>query len=524
MIKTCVKCGIAFETKTKRVICQKCIDKSKTACPQCGKIFVPSVIHGKLQECCSISCSNKYRTKKDGYVSSWAKESVKEKIKQTNLERRGAISPLCKGTDSRKKIEQTNLNRYGSISPASAQSVRDKLKATIGNMTSKQKAEIRSKIESTFLENYGETNPMKIKEIAKRTLETKRKRYGSHLEGIVEKTKQNNLERLGVFKPEQSHLPDELKQLIVDKEASVEFLSRGWTMPELFDHFGGYRQAILSWIKRFNLSSFINFSKSYLEKSIGSFLPGFKTSRKALVLDKQYREIDLYSEQLKVGVEVNGNYWHSDMNVSKYYHYEKSRLAEKLGIRLVHIYEYEWNDDRVRPILLSIFSIIRGTVENKIYARQCEIKEISNKEAEAFSNKNHLQGHRPALITLGLFYQNRLVQLMSFSHHSKYQWEIIRGCPGSNNLVVGGVSKLFSHFVKTYNPDTVFSYCDFNKFDGKGYEAIGMKFIGYTGPDKTWLIDGKAIKRNPHRYRDLKDASEAIIWGSGSKKYLWTKQ
>ena len=31
----------------------------------------------------------------------------------------------------------------------------------------------------------------------------------------------------------------------------------------------------------------------------------------------------------------------------------------------------------------------------------------------------------------------------------------------------------------------IFSYCDFNKFDGHGYEAIGMKYIGNTGPDKT---------------------------------------
>ena len=104
------------------------------------------------------------------------------------------------------------------------------------------------------------------------------------------------------------------------------------------------------------------------------------------------------------------------------------------------------------------------------------------------NEKVHLQGHRNAQITYGLFYKNELVQLMSFSK-TKYNrnlkednsWEIIRGCPGSNNIVVGGVSKLFNHFIKEHNPTRVFSYCDFNKFDGKSYNAIGMKFIGYTG-------------------------------------------
>ena len=114
---------------------------------------------------------------------------------------------------------------------------------------------------------------------------------------------------------------------------------------------------------------------------------------------------------------------------------------------------------------------------------------------------------------------------MSFSKHKKYQWEIIRGCPGSNNIVVGGVSKLFTHFVRENNPEQVFSYCDFNKFDGKGYEALGMEFIGYTGPDMKWLMkDGAVVGRNPVKHKEYSENAKAKIWGSGSKKYLWVKE
>lgn len=198
-------------------------------------------------------------------------------------------------------------------------------------------------------------------------------------------------------------------------------------------------------------------------------------------------------------------------------------MMEDKGYRLIHIYDYEWNDERKRPIIESLLRITFGKVENKIYARNCEIREITNKEAKPFNEKNHLQGHRNAQITYGLFYKGALVQLMSFSKHKKYEWEIIRGCPGSNNIVVGGVSKLFNHFIKEHDPNQVFSYCDYNKFDGKGYEALGMKFIGYTGPDMKWIIDWTVVNRKPSKHKELKEKAVAQIWGAGSKKYLWTK-
>ena len=49
-----------------------------------------------------------------------------------------------------------------------------------------------------------------------------------------------------------------------------------------------------------------------------------------------------------------------------------------------------------------------------------------------------------------------------------------------------------------------------------------MKFEGYTGPDKYWVIDGQLIRRNPSKYKYYKENADGILWGSGSKKYIWT--
>ena len=164
-----------------------------------------------------------------------------------------------------------------------------------------------------------------------------------------------------------------------------------------------------------------------------------------------------------------------------------------------------------------------GKVKERIFARNCEIRVIKNDAAKELNEKVHLQGHRNAKVTYGLFYNNELVQLMSFSKRKNGgdgDWEIIRGCPGSNNIVVGGVSKLFKHFVDDYHPTSVFSYCDYNKFNGKSYEELGMEYVGSTGPDLTYIIKGKAYKRQYSNYANIKDKIDYRIWGAGSKKYL----
>ena len=245
--------------------------------------------------------------------------------------------------------------------------------------------------------------------------------------------------------------------------------------------------------------------------------------------DKHYYEMDIYIPDKRIGIEYNGTYWHCSLRHDKNYHYNKSLIAENVGIRLIHIYEHEWKDPDKNEKIKSLLRIALGTAGNRIYARDCDVREITNAEAKPFNEENHLQGHRNAQVTYGLFHGGRLVQLMSFSR-TRYNrnlkgdndWEIIRGCPGSNNVVVGGVSKLFKHFLRDKKPDSVFSYCDFNKFDGRGYEAIGMRFVGYTGPNKWWVLPkGRVVERSPSKYHEYKEQAVASLYGSGSKKYLY---
>lgn len=245
-------------------------------------------------------------------------------------------------------------------------------------------------------------------------------------------------------------------------------------------------------------------------------------------------ELDIYIPEKNVAIEFNGLYWHSiNSGIDKYYHQLKSFKCKEKGIRLIHIYEDEWLNENKQKIIKDIIKHalnIKNSNENKIYARKCIIKEIDNDLYNEFCNNNHIQGSRGAQVKLGLFYNDELVQIASFgkSRFNKYiQWEWIRGCPASNNNVIGGTSKLFSYFIKNYKPKSVLCYADFNKFDGKGYKECGFEFQGFTSPNKFYfdLENHKRLERSPSKYKEymqnVKNGKFLLLYGAGNLRFIY---
>ena len=467
------------------------------------------------------------------------KEEICDKFNITNY----SLSKLLKEYNLKKdyssivkKRQQTCLDRYGVDNPSKTDVIRE----VISRKQKVNSSIIVEKGKKTKLERYGDENYNNYSLSEK----TKLERYGdAHYNNrekndrtIKEKYNVENVFQLDSTKKsiidsliDKKEYTEIFRNIFKDREKAIEFLKdKEYSYFDLCNIFNCSYDVVQQWIVRMNLKEYINFKftgKSHYEDEIVKFLKELEIEniiRNSLILNGQ--EIDIYLPDYKIGIEFNGTYWHSDMYKEKNYHLNKSKEAEKLGIRLIHIYQYEWDNSDIREKIKSLLRIALGKITNKIYARECEIKKIDNHTAQTLNNSNHLQNHRNAQVTYGLYYKDELVQLMSFSKHRKYEWEIVRGCPGSNNIVIGGVSKLFKHFLDDYNPNEVFSYCDFNKFDGHSYETLGMKFIGYTGPDMKYIIKGNVVNRQPSRYKEIKDSIDAKIYGAGSKKYLWTKE
>ena len=320
----------------------------------------------------------------------------------------------------------------------------------------------------------------------------------------------------------------------ISKEQLEECINSGLSPDEIATNVQLGRNSVADLLLYYDLTDGIKYAKeNELITSVKNLgIEDISTHNRKILGNGQ--EIDVYLPNTRIGIEFNGNYWHSNLKLPKNYHLDKSKLAESASVRLIHVWEYEWDDPKTRKKIMALIETAALSSPRKIYARKCKVEKLTNGEAQPFNEANHLQGHRNAQVTYGLFYAGELVQLMSFSK-TKYNknlreensWEIIRECTSLHTSVVGGVSKLFRHFIADYNPDSVFSYCDFNKFSGKSYEMLGMKFIGYTGPDMHWVLSfsdrSGIVGRHPSKHKEMKERAVAQLWGAGSKKYLWTK-
>lgn len=218
------------------------------------------------------------------------------------------------------------------------------------------------------------------------------------------------------------------------------------------------------------------------------------------MLKPSRKELDIYVPSARLGIEINGLYWHSFfaeeralIQLTRDYHLEKTRLAEANEIQLIHIWEHEANDPRMHDILLSKLG---ATV--KIGARKLETRLISYKQAQEFLLKNHLQGSVVSSYQVGLFRADELLAVMTLGkpRFSKdADWELLRLCSKLGITVVGGASKMLARFVKDVAPSSILSYAERRLSSGNVYKALGFALMRRTSPGYFyWKTDNGSIR------------------------------
>jgi predicted CopG family antitoxin len=523
-----------------------------------------------------------------GYKSPLSNDDVKNKIKNTNFEKYGVENVMKlnsiveKGKNSKKekwgnanynnrnKAILTNIERYGVESFSQTELYLEKSKETnlerYGTEHYSKTDEFKSKVKITSLEKYGFDNYTKTKEYLEKSKLTNLDKYGvvhpMLSSSIRSKIEETNIEKYGVRNyieldevreiAKKSHFEKTKKYAIetYSKILPIDYTILDYSYGDFLLKHNDHEFTITvkliydrnKYSKHSEICTVCNpigSSSSSNENEISKWLSSLDLSiengNRKILHNKQ--ELDIYLPNHNLAIEFNGLYWHSDLFKNKYYHLTKTNLCKEVGIKLLHIFEDDWENkkDIVKSIILNSI----GLINNKIYARKCELKFVNSTDSRKFLDENHIQGYSRCKYRVGLFHNSELVSLMTFGYrkiNNKKEFELIRFCNKINYNIIGSASKLFKYFIENNTEifDRIVSYADISLFDGKIYKILGFEQIHLTKPNYFWVVGNKKYHRfkfnkkklikdgfdpNKTEYEIMKDRGYYKIWSCGQIRF-----
>ena len=297
------------------------------------------------------------------------------------------------------KSIETCRERYGVDYPGISEQAIEKKKETCiekyGVDSYSKTEEFKNKVKTTCIEKYGTENPMSVKEFQDKAKNTCLERYGDKNYNNRESAKKTCMEKYGVESNIQR--PEILEKMkdSMHKRIYEKLLNNKYAIP-LFsyeDFLHKNDKTIFKWkcLKcgtefeaRIDWNFYCKYIKcvarcptcfpelhgeSYQEREFYEFLSSISKykvlQRQKVLIDnrkgRKNKEIDCYIPELKLGFEYNGIRFHSqEFGCEIDRHLNKTLLAEKQGIKLIHINSLDWRNDMDR-----IKTLIKRIVNNE---------------------------------------------------------------------------------------------------------------------------------------------------------------
>jgi hypothetical protein len=532
-------------------------------CPLCGKSYGENInvsINRGYPKTCSVSCGSLYsmdkkkQTNLEKYgVDNPAKSlEVKEKINKTCLEKYGTkVANQYSSEELKEKFKNRCLEKYGVETPVKNETLKNEFlrkgKETRLLKYGDENYNNRELAKQTCLEKYGVENPNKNKNVRKKIEETCLKRYGttcsSKSDKVKEKTKSTLIKRYGVNSPMESEIFKKRNELTKAKKRYKQFLEIKEKTPLFdFNEYWEHKNDVFyeyewkcnncgeifsdvinkNWFnytrefaRCLKCSPLINCGISNCETEVVDFIKSIYNDE--IILNSRQIispfELDIYLLNKSLAFEFDGLYFHSERSLkSNDYHLMKTNMCSEKGIQLIHIFENEWRFKR--NIVKSRIKNLLGIYDETIYARKCEIKIVNTKDKNNFLFENHLQGECNSKVNLGLFFENKLVSLMTFGkprYNKNYEWELLRFCNLCNYHIPGGASKLLSFFEKHFNPKSIISYADKRWSTGNLYQKLNFKFSHNTMPDYWFWKNSEFSHRSKYQKYKMKNIKDFIF-------------
>jgi len=434
------------------------------------------------------------------------------KLKRNNLEKWG-VENVFQLPEVKEKSKKTNLEKWGVEFISQSTEIKEKVSESKSKL---DYVEINSKRVKTNLEKWGVENISQSEEVKKYKINTYSKNWKSP----------NN-------KTSESFRKDRF--IVSSDEHYIRYLEKGFSefncdlkKNHVFSlHIDNYLRRRKYKTVLCSVCNPLDTHQSGQEISIFNYIKNIYNGEVIQNFRIGKCEIDIYIPELKFGIEFNGIYWHSEKYKEKNFHLKKTLFFNDKNIDLFHIWEDDW---------IHKSDIIKSQLSNKlnlnkrVFARNCQVRIIEDiKLVKDFLNENHIQGYVNSNKKIGLFIDGELLSIMTFDKFegrkklSEYEWNLNRFCNKLNTSVVGGASKLLSHFIKINNPKRIISYADRDWSSGNLYEKLLFTKLYETEPDYKYVVSDKRLHKSNYRRSKTgvseKELPYERIWDCGKIKY-----
>lgn len=414
----------------------------------------------------------------------------------------GKICPICNLLE--KKPKETNIGRTHTCgSPHCAETHK------------------RQKTINTSMERYGVDVPAKSDIVKKHHKQTNEFRYGCHpasLKSVQTKRANTNLKKYGCLTPASSDALIQFSRKAYTESRKNNYLINVWPKRkeailleyniEALTPWNGCDSPIKwkhhtcghEWAKQIPDGSIPTCPKCNLSKEqfgIDEFLSSIysgEIKRNIRTIIAPY-ELDIYLPELKLGIELNGSYWHRDGHSTSLL--KKYELCKSAGIKLIHIMDWEWNEKR--HIVKSILSnLVHAASIIKLGARHCTISKVKNIEIEQFLNDNHIQGYIQSSFNFALKHNGEIIACLALSKprwDKKHQYEITRWAVKRGVSLRGGFTKSLTYAQSHLKSSEIMTYSDLRWGEGGVYAKNGFTVMGQSKPNYWWVKNKIRLSR-----------------------------
>ena len=365
-------------------------------------------------------------------------------------------STKCQSNDSiiKEKRINTNINKYGVDNPSKLDIIKEKTRLS-------------------NLDKYGVDNPSKLDEIKNKVKLSNNKKFGcdyisqtKKVSDILSLKMKENSKLLFSSKKEKS----KIKIINKVKSYDIIFIDIIKTSVYKFIHLehefiigkNMLNDRIKSNTTICTICNKIN-NGSDSQKQVFNFI---KENYNGIINYNDNKiiyplELDIFLPELNIGIEYNGDFWHSDKFKDKNYHYNKYLKCKNNNIRLIQINEYYWNNkkDIIKSIILDSLNIYL----KKINIYDCLLKNIKEEEkVNNFLLNNYIDGNIKYDLCIGIIFNN----------------EIIGVILNINNDII--ICKKIFYFID--NIEYIYSNytnirCNLSYEDDYLYEKLGFKYF-----------------------------------------------